>query len=154
MAGPDRQRAEQAALLKLQYEVVAAKLVSGGDLVTNELIALSEAIASTLPPRKVAPLEVVFRDGDSSRGSRTEEMRQEARIKELEQQLREARQHAVAPSAPVTAPSAPPAAHDNIVPISADSSWSALAAANSHLGNPNGVLFDASDPSGRRSGKL
>jgi hypothetical protein len=65
MAGPDRQRAEQSALLKLQYEVVAAMLVSGGELVTNELIQLSDAIASTLPAVRAEPLEVVFLDATS-----------------------------------------------------------------------------------------
>jgi hypothetical protein len=68
MAGPDRQRAEQAALLKLQFEVVAARLVSGGDLATNELIQLNEAIAGMMPPKRVEPLVVRFVGGDPGEG--------------------------------------------------------------------------------------
>jgi hypothetical protein len=122
MSGPDRQRAEQAALLKLQYEVCAAKLVSGGELVTNELIALNEAIANTLPAAAAKPIEVVFVDGDPSKGGRTEEMSLREHIRELEHQLREARQHTTAPGTPEQAPastSVPPAAlpHNNVVPL-------------------------------------
>jgi hypothetical protein len=93
----------RAALAKLKppkeppppslQELIAAKLVAGGELVTNELIALNEAIASTLPAVKAKPIEVVFIDVDSSKGGRNEEMRLQEHIKELEQQLREARQH-------------------------------------------------------------
>jgi hypothetical protein len=60
MSGPDRQRAAASALLRLQHEVCAAKLLNGGELVTNELIALSEAIASTLPAKRAAPFVVEF----------------------------------------------------------------------------------------------
>jgi hypothetical protein len=65
MTGADRQRAEQAALLKLQHECCAAKLVSGGELVTSELIALNAAISEMLPAKTPQALEFIFTDGYS-----------------------------------------------------------------------------------------
>ena len=128
--------------------------------------AAVERLAAMLPtPRRRAQagpqvLTVRFVDSTPPEG-RNEEGRLQARITELEQQLTEARaklaqQQAAAPSAPAAAPGAQPA-RDNVIPMHGDgsASWAALAAVNSHLmGNPGGVLFDASDPDGRRSGKL
>ena len=160
---PDvRERCHMAAVLRVSYEATEARLLAGQTVTSDELLRVTEAINALLPAKRVEPLTVRFVDCSDEQvaaGHRNEEGRLRDELAAKDQQLREAheklrQQQATEPSAPTSAPSAPPAAHDNIVPISADSSWSALAAANSHLGNPNGVLFDASDPSGRRSGKL
>ena len=63
MVGADRQRAEQVALLRLQFECAAARLVNNGDLVTSELIQLSQAIDAMLP--KPAPQKLIIEFADS-----------------------------------------------------------------------------------------
>jgi hypothetical protein len=151
MSGPDRQRAEQAALLKLQHEICAAKLVAGGELVTNELIALNAAIAATLPAVKAKPIQVEFIRGPDP------EATLKARIAELEAQVRELAKHAPREQEP--RPVARAVGSGNVVvplPSRPDgvTSWSVLRQANSPAGNPGGILFDESDPSGRGHGKL
>jgi hypothetical protein len=70
MTGADRQRCEQSALLKLQFECCAAKLVSGGELITTELLALNAALNDTFPAAKAKPLVISFVDDFSYQLSR------------------------------------------------------------------------------------
>jgi hypothetical protein len=65
VTGPARERLELGALLRLQHETVAARLVEGGAVGTDELIRLSEAIAVILPPPKWEPPVIRFIDNGS-----------------------------------------------------------------------------------------
>jgi hypothetical protein len=67
MSGADRQRVEQTALLRLQHEVTAAKLVAGGDVATGELLAINDAITRTLPPAAPQALTIRFVGGSEDR---------------------------------------------------------------------------------------
>jgi hypothetical protein len=175
--GADRQRAEQAALLRLQHEVVAAKLVSGGSLATNELIQLSAAITATLPPAVVKPMEVILVDGVSHELKRaidaagpddvarvalemandrivTLETENKGMVEKIDRLEREQR-CLVEASQPRQDPAPLVRRGDNVVPISSASStggfdWVALSAMNSGASGPY-LPPDPVDPkTGRR----
>ena len=164
-SGADREKIELVAAWTLQRELLNARMLSGHDIPPDALAKLSEQINAALPARSTPNfLEVRFIDPSDAQvaaGHRDEAGRLRDELAELRQQLREAHEklrvlREAAPVAPASAPGATPA-RDNVIPMHSDdsASWAALAAVNSHLmGNPGGVLFDASDPDGRRSGKL
>jgi hypothetical protein len=65
VTGPAREQLELGALLRLQQETVAARLVEGGSVGTDELIKLSEAIAAILPKPQWKPPPIRFIDNGS-----------------------------------------------------------------------------------------
>jgi hypothetical protein len=60
--GADKERIEHAALLKLRYEITAARLVEGSGVATDELVRLTEAVDRTLPAKAPKPIQVTYVD--------------------------------------------------------------------------------------------
>jgi hypothetical protein len=178
MVGGDRQRAEQVALLKLQHEVCAARLVAGGELVTNELIALNDAIARTLPAATARPLtipDIVLVDGFSFELKRAidackdgddigrvalamandriaeleAENKAQAKVIEDYEKERQRQEHLLSPRQDPAQPvRRAVGGSDNVLPFSSGTDWSGLAMANSPT---SGYLPpDKFDPAGRR----
>jgi hypothetical protein len=64
--GADKERIEHAALLKLQYEITAARLVEGSGVATDELVRLTEAVNAMLPVKAPKPLVIRYVDSDGA----------------------------------------------------------------------------------------
>jgi hypothetical protein len=127
-------------------------LLAGHQVGTDELLRVSDGIASILPKPPPPALEIRFADGDPATGGRNEEMRLQDEIKELQRKLREALQKVPKPTEMYPGPSQShggASGMGNVVPFNAGGSdWSALAMANS----PRGPYLppDKFDEHGRR----
>jgi hypothetical protein len=87
LSADERMRVEHAAVLRLQHETLAARVIGGQAVDTNELIRLNEVVAALLPPAKVAgptALELRFVDPRLSRLSDSQLNDLERLLEELE----------------------------------------------------------------------
>ena len=65
-------RAHMGAVLRLAYEQLEARLLTGQIIDASEMPRVTEAINALLPARRVAPLEVRFIDSDGNSHSHVE----------------------------------------------------------------------------------